>query len=896
MEKRIAGKFGNLFTISKIKCFMRYLPAIIFWPVAGIVTVSAAWFFLFLTLDNERHSAESAGYDTAAKIAMNEANQIRKSALMLDQTILLVRAHATALARSDQLELFMHSIVPPSTFLDIEIFDLYGASVYPTPLPNIGTLRETNVSKLPFFFEQQQSKKDILYVSVPEKRIHDDVEIVRYSRKIFDESGGFAGVVSVALEGGAFSATDSRANLGDTGFVIIVGDRKDADGFLLMSGQPPTASMIASLPNIHSSSKGSSYSLLKHGRQDGQYFVSWNSLANSPLTVVSGVERKVLFASYDDRENAVLQTATAASVVMLAFIAAATALTARLELQRYRLKEAQLAYRTATEQGAEGFFIVRPLRDGAGAIVDYVTIDCNERGANFLHRAREGVVGEELSSFGALIPFDLVMKKFSEAVRSGYAKFELRITQERRDGPLFMSATAARSDGILAVTLRDVTLEKRQFSALERQTNEDPLTGLPNRAWLTKMLPEFVASAAERKKMLAVLFVDLDGFKCVNDTFGHATGDELLMLVSKRLNVAVRPEDCVARIGGDEFIVVLEELTCPTEADAVAGRIVDAFQQPFAVSKGIVTVGTSIGISVFPLDASDPDSLLRHSDLAMYAVKTGGKNRYQHFDQALFTVISMKAQLECELRTAIKEKQFVMHYQPRVDLATGAVCSMEALVRWNHPVDGVIGPDRFIHVAEETGLILDLGDLIIDIVCSQLALWAQSNCPVLPVSINVSSRQFNEMDIHASFVAALAKHKVGAASVEIELTESTMLNDTAKASDCLHALHKLGISLLVDDFGTGYSSLSMLQELDFDILKVDKSFTQRLGADRQGEVFFNAIVTMAHALGMRVIAEGVENHHQLEILHKLGCDEVQGFFLFRPRLATVDQALMWSEN
>lgn len=462
-----------------------------------------------------------------------------------------------------------------------------------------------------------------------------------------------------------------------------------------------------------------------------------------------------------------------------------------------------------------------------------------------------------------------------------------------RGEPKFISATIVKSEGVLAITLRDVTLEKIHLCSLEKQTYEDVLTGLPNRAWLTKTLPTLVDDAKASEMLLALLFVDLDGFKLVNDTFGHTAGDELLKVVSERLKVAVRPKDHVARIGGDEFVIILEGLTSTSEAGTVAGRILNAFCAHFSISVGIVTVGTSIGISIYPIDASDAPTLLNHADAAMYAVKTAGKHQFQFFDSVLFAEIRRKANLEQELRTVVVEKQFEMYYQPRVDVLSGQVTSMEALVRWNHPVEGLLGPEHFIPVAEESGLILQIGELIVDIVCAQLAKWAQFQSDLIPVSINVSSRQFNEVDIHACIAVALKRYELKPAWVEVELTESTMIKDPAKASACIQALHGLGIRLLVDDFGTGYSSLAMLQELDFDVLKVDKSFTTRLGADHEGEIFVSAIITMAHALGMRVVAEGVESSEQLSILFRLRCDEAQGYFLFRPMLPGKELAGTW---
>jgi EAL domain-containing protein (putative c-di-GMP-specific phosphodiesterase class I) len=346
----------------------------------------------------------------------------------------------------------------------------------------------------------------------------------------------------------------------------------------------------------------------------------------------------------------------------------------------------------------------------------------------------------------------------------------------------------------------------------------------------------------------------------------------------------------VARLGGDEFVVILENLHDNGEAAQVAARVVQAFHAGVAIAAGTATIGASVGISSCPGDAHDVDTLLRHADIAMYEVKTHGKNGYQFFDPAFYGAIRQRQQRERELQAAIDGNQFVLHYQVRVCATTQRVASLEALVRWNHPTAGLLYPDEFIPLAEETGMIVPLGERIVDRVCAQIAAWTQDGCAPVPVSVNVSSRQFNERDIHALFMRALARHGIPPDRVEVELTESTMIRDPERTCTHLQAMHALGVRLLVDDFGTGYSSLSMLQQLDFDMIKVDKSFTRRLGADRQGEVLFAAIITMAHALGMKVVAEGVERPEQVEVLRRLRCDELQGYYIATPLDAAGVQA------
>jgi EAL domain-containing protein (putative c-di-GMP-specific phosphodiesterase class I) len=293
-------------------------------------------------------------------------------------------------------------------------------------------------------------------------------------------------------------------------------------------------------------------------------------------------------------------------------------------------------------------------------------------------------------------------------------------------------------------------------------------------------------------------------------------------------------------------------------------------------------VGTSIGISVFPSDGTDSETLLENADFALYSVKTSGKGNYRFYDEKFYEALRARLEQEAELRHAIEHDEFVMYYQPRVDISTGTTSSMEALVRWIHPTRGLVEPLAFIPLAEETGLILDLGELVIDKVCAQLAQWAKKTQELVPVSVNVSSRQFNEVDIAKILSVSLARHHIDARLVEVEVTESSMMGDNAGVASALTTIRRMGIKLLVDDFGTGYSSLSQLQRLDFDMLKVDRAFTAEIGKTERGNVFFKAIITMAHAIGMRVVAEGVENETQIKILKSLQCDELQGFYISRP--------------
>jgi diguanylate cyclase (GGDEF)-like protein len=520
------------------------------------------------------------------------------------------------------------------------------------------------------------------------------------------------------------------------------------------------------------------------------------------------------------------------------------------------------------------------LEDGSVAVFEIV--DCSHRGAELVRHRREELIGKTISALYSAAKPDRLMAALREAMQKGTFEGEVEVSSDSPFTTQWAHLKIMRSDGDLAVTLRDISDSKAHVAELERRGNEDTLTGLPNRHWVQTYLPKAIERAASDQSMLAILFIDLDGFKQINDRMGHAAGDDVLRSAARRIKDAVRPHDCVVRLGGDEFVVILEAVTQNADAAHVAERILHAFQDDFRLTAGIHSVGASIGISVFPHDGTDADTLLQHADIAMYSVKTSGKRNYRFFDQRFYESLRARLEQEAELRHAIEHDQFVMYYQPRIDISTGVTSSMEALVRWAHPTKGLINPAAFIPLAEETGVILSLGELVIDKVCSQLAIWTKAGKDPVPVSINVSSRQFNESDIANILSVTFARHKIDAKLIEIELTESSMMGDSQEVAQALRAIQIMGIKLLVDDFGTGYSSLAQLQRLDFDLLKVDQAFTARLEKTKEGSVFFLAIITMAHALGMRVVAEGVETEAQAEILKALQCDELQGFYISRP--------------
>jgi diguanylate cyclase (GGDEF)-like protein len=425
--------------------------------------------------------------------------------------------------------------------------------------------------------------------------------------------------------------------------------------------------------------------------------------------------------------------------------------------------------------------------------------------------------------------------------------------------------------------------EKTAFEAqLKLQALNDELTGLPNRRLLADRLSHALDVAKRESHQVALLYVDLDGFKLVNDSLGHAIGDLLLRQVGDRLRSRVRKSDTLARLGGDEFAVVLSGLHARDEASQVAGELLEVLGPPFMVEDHEITISASIGASIFPDNGATPVLLLQQADSAMYAAKRSGKNRMVYFSEELGDSVRERLNLETQLRNALAHGEIRVDYQPEFDVASRRLVRFEALARWLHPALGAISPGKFIPIAEETGLIVPLGIYVMEMACREAVRWQSMTARPLQVAVNVSSIQLMR-ETFVEEVAGVLRHTgLDPHLLQIELTESVMLKGPQRVADAMTRLATLGVSLAIDDFGTGYSCLSYLPRLPFDALKIDRSFVNDVGTRPEIDAMVHSLVTLAHNLGMQVIAEGVETEKQMEMIAWLGCNEAQGYLLGRP--------------
>jgi diguanylate cyclase (GGDEF)-like protein/PAS domain S-box-containing protein len=490
---------------------------------------------------------------------------------------------------------------------------------------------------------------------------------------------------------------------------------------------------------------------------------------------------------------------------------------------------------------------------------------------------------------------DLLLRK----LRDPNPRLPLEIQQRSKDGALRSVEVVAQNldlgtRRLLSLTANDVSVRRKvQAQLLEKQqhldhlAHHDQLTGLPNRLYLAAHLPGAIEEAKRAGAMLAVLFLDLDRFKHINDSRGHETGDKLLKAVAQRLRATMRNEDVVVRMGGDEFIVVLKTGRTNDQVNEAASRITEAMSEPVIVDGRPLVTTASIGVSLYPRDGADMGELLRHSDTAMYQAKDRGRNNFQLFSPIMARRLKERMAIETSLRTAIQAGQLDVHYQPIVDISTRRVVALESLLRWKHPSHGFIPPERFVAVAEEAGLIVPIGEFVLARAVEDIARWRQAGCVQVPVAVNISAVQLQRSNLPATITALTETHNVSPKMLQLELTESAVFERregrTGESNeDAVGRLRELGVKIAIDDFGTGYSSLSYLKRWRVDYLKVDRSFVRDLVTDMSDLAIVGAIIAMARHLHIEVVAEGIEGWQQLEKLRQLGCHLAQGYLLAKP--------------
>jgi diguanylate cyclase (GGDEF)-like protein/PAS domain S-box-containing protein len=553
-------------------------------------------------------------------------------------------------------------------------------------------------------------------------------------------------------------------------------------------------------------------------------------------------------------------------------------ITARVESEQ-ALREAERSYRSLFDNAIEGIFRTTPdgrYLDANPALARIYGFATPQELVSSLHDIESQLYADP----GRREEFMRIVK-----ARGEISGFESRVYRKNGDTIWISENARAVFDDEGRVlhyegTVEDITERRQNQARIEQQANYDSLTGLANRSLLNDRLQQAIYTAASYGARLAVVFVDLDRFKYVNDTLGHDVGDRLLQVMAERLTAAVAESDTVARLGGDEFVLLLHGHAGPDTVAAVLERLLPTVAAPLRYGQNDLDVTCSIGVALYPDDGTDSATLLKHADSAMYRAKEQGRNNFQFFTEDLNRAMKERFDLESQLRRGLERGQFELHYQPRVDLTTRKIIGAEALLRWHVPGRGLVSPATFIPVAEEIGIIGQISEWVLHAACVQNKRWLDAGLSCV-VSVNVSPQQFRGDGLLPLIKNALADSGLDPGCLEIEITESTVMDAGERMVETLHAIKKLGVHIAIDDFGTGYSSLSYLKRFPVDRLKVDRSFVQHMD-DADDAVIVRAIIALGHNLGLKVLAEGVETEEQLAFLHANGCDELQGYLISKP--------------
>jgi diguanylate cyclase (GGDEF)-like protein/PAS domain S-box-containing protein len=536
--------------------------------------------------------------------------------------------------------------------------------------------------------------------------------------------------------------------------------------------------------------------------------------------------------------------------------------------------------RSTLESTADGVLVV----DRAGHVVSF-----NQRFAH-LWRVPEDVLAS--GSEERLLAYALDQVKNPEHFLSRVKDLKDRPdeeagdTVELRDGRVFERySVPQRLDGLpvgRVWSFRDITDRRRAEERVEFQAYHDMLTGLPNRLLLRDRLSVAMAHAQRRRQHLAVMFLDLDHFKLINDTLGHSVGDRLLQDLAQRLGGCVRQDDTVSRVGGDEFTLLFPGLGRGLDAVRMAQKVLKSIAQPFFVDGHELHVTASVGIAIYPEDGKDAESLMSNADGAMYRAKDLGRNNYQLWTSGMNSRALERMALEGRLRRALERDEFVLHYQPIVDLRTGAIVGMEALLRWQHPERGLLGPDTFVPVAEDSRLIIPIGEWVLREACLQLRRWHDAGFTSLRIAVNLSGRQFQQQELVKTVERSYLEAGIPPECLDLEITESVAMQSVDWTASVLRSLQRMGVRISIDDFGTGQSSLSYLKHFPLTTLKIDRAFVKDIRVNPDGEAIVKAVIALAHILKLRVVAEGVETEQQIAFLREVECEEMQGYFYSRP--------------
>jgi diguanylate cyclase (GGDEF)-like protein len=855
-------------------------------PLFALLPLAAIWIATFHFIDAERRAAIDAARDaTREQVETYEAQMVR-NLTAIDQTLKVIKYAVEMKGASAALPaLRTQGLLPPGLVFQVAVADRTGRIVDSNPaMPALDVAREA------YFAAHAAGDGSMPFVSAAIGDGAKDDPHLHFTRRINDATGHFAGIAIVEVDPAYFTSAYERTRSGEMGLLALVGN--DGVARAVRIGDKTSWGQHMALAGLADDATA------PHATApDGVVrYVGARPLHGFPLTAVVGLALAEQTAEFEQHRGTYLAAALGASALLVGVVGLISAWSWQLAKARRRERRAQETYLAASEASLDAFFVLRAERGADGRIHDFRVEGTNSRAERFTGIGQDALRGQLLCE---LLPYARLNGMFNQLLQVVGEKTVVETEWLASSGPAagrWLQRQIVPVEGGAVAMVRDITERKLAEERIRHMAHHDELTGLPNRSLIRDRLEQAVAQAERSGGHLALAFVDLDGFKLVNDGLGHNAGDELLKVVGTRMGACLRRNDTLGRLGGDEFVILLPDVGDePLAITAVLEKIRQAVTEPVQIGNQAVQVSCSMGVVVYPRDGADPKTLMMNADAAMYRAKDLGSNNFQFYTREMNASLEEKLVLLEGLRKALDATLAGVHapapagrfhvlYQPKVDLRSGAIFGVEALLRWHHPEHGMVSPLRFIGLAEESGMIVALGEWVLRTACRQARTWRDAGLDALVVSVNVSARQFEEAHLVERIAGALRDAGLAPDALELEVTESLLMRDLNGALARMGELKAMGVALSIDDFGTGYSSLSALKSFPIRTLKIDQSFVRDLASSSDDQAIALAVISLGHRMHLRVIAEGVETEEQRDFLRAHDCDEMQGY-LFSPPVA-----------
>lgn len=847
--------------------------ALILWGSVAFASICLLWMVAHVERVAEQDRAELEGRRRVIELTHSYAKQLQSSVEKIDQLSLVIARVVGAEKNGIKQQIFQD--LPSYDWFNPLLIDPEGI----VQSARIPTAIGMSVADTRFFQNHLQSNSTELTINPPEMGVGSFVgkQVIRFSRRINDMRGQFAGVITLSM------LPEQLTELRD----VIVLAHGDVIGIKYTNGK------TLFLHDIGHKFSGGDLDLLDRANATQNFseirvpgdlmYASWSKLESYPVEAFIAVSHRNVLSSFNETKDLYNLLQVAGSGLIAFFCVTGGWLQLRRDTRLHHKNQITSTFRLAVDASREELYMLSPFFEKNGGMTDFMIEDCNGQAMRMSGKDREQLVGKRLGQLLSEENLKTTKLFLHSAMNDGFAEKEFLIYRSGSKKKNWFQARAVRADLGLAVTLRDITEVKEKEKQLKKLALTDALTHLPNRHWMNKNLPLIMATAEKQGRKFAALFIDLDNFKTINDTLGHKVGDTYLQAVARMLQRSVRKHDHVLRLGGDEFMIFLNELDSPDLAIFIAGHLLTQLRDISTLDgNSSLSPRASIGVAFYPDNATTPESLVQAADIAMYEAKRSGKDRVARYSSKMLDQLSERMSMESALQRAIPDGQLLLYLQPRASAVSGELVGFEALVRWQHPELGLVSPQRFIPLAEESHLIVEVGNWVTARVCETLARWRRDGHQIVPVSINVSARQLKDSEFRTELDVQMHSYQINASEIAIELTESMMIGETDEIQNELRLLGDMGLKLMIDDFGTGYSSLARLQSLSVDVLKIDQSFVRNLSAGGEGIVLCQAMTQMGKTLGLAVVAEGVETAEQLQMLQLIGCDEIQGFITSPP--------------